>query len=332
MEFATRLASKNVAKRYPLNVNGPADWNQHPNSGKWQCTLALPEIPAEQILIPSFASTDMSLAGGQFQFSLHWTSENGESRHSTLNPVPASVPPAAPSTGTKEPLTPGATAHIDCWHTQANLQHAYVIISLTQTKAPEEYLLCVSTRPLQHSTEADTLKLSTDFSYHLEIPATLSQMEAADNLKHRICSPTALAMALSVFPQAPEWQSTVEACYDPHTKAYGAWPLAIRWAAQHGILGAVEAVDRWQVAVDLLTKGAPLVCSIRFEQGGLPGAPLKQTSGHLVLLHGIDAEHVLVKDPAGTNAACVDRRYPLKEFAAAWLQRRGAAYIFCLTS
>ena len=155
MEFATRLASESVAKCYPLNVDGPASWYQHPNSGTWQCTLALPEIPTEQILIPSFASTDMSPSGGQFQFSLHWTSEDGESHHKALNPVPASVPLETLSSGPKEASSHGVSAHIDCWHTQADLKQAYVTISLKQSKAPEEYLLCVSTRPLKQSDVAD---------------------------------------------------------------------------------------------------------------------------------------------------------------------------------
>ena len=111
------------------------------------------------------------------------------------------------------------------------------------------------------------------------------------------------------------------------TKAYGVWPLAIRWASLHGVIGAVEAFSDWDTARACIAADAPLVCSIRFDRDGLRGAPLERTGGHLVVLYGIDGDEVLVKDPAASTHSEVERRYDASQFSAAWLTRRGAAYV-----
>ena len=95
------------------------------------------------------------------------------------------------------------------------------------------------------------------------------------------------------------------------------------WAGGCIRLGEIETV---------LRSGAPIVCSIRFAKGALPGAPLAQSAGHLVVLYGIEFEQnegfVLVMDPAGDSAADVAKRYPLQAFSDAWISHRGGAYFF----
>ena len=137
-------------------------------------------------------------------------------------------------------------------------------------------------------------------------------------------------MALSAYPDPPSWDDTVAACYDPATKAYGVWPLAVRWAASRGVVAAVETFVDWQSAAACLQAGIPLVCSIDFKQGKLDNAPLAQTGGHLVVLHGMDENEVLVKDPGAADHDAVARRYDGNQFTEAWLARRGAAYVFAL--
>ena len=75
--------------------------------------------------------------------------------------------------------------------------------------------------------------------------------------------------------------------------------------------------------------GQPLVCSIRFKEGGLKGSPLKQTQGHLVCVYGLENNKVLALDPAAEDSENVERQYDLKEFSRAWLEERGAIYYFC---
>ena len=100
------------------------------------------------------------------------------------------------------------------------------------------------------------------------------------------------------------------------------------WAAsRQGCIGAVEVLDDWIVASRLIDSGLPFVASIRYPEGKLPGAPISASSGHLVVVHGIDKKNIHVLDPAASTVAEVSRSYPSSAFGNAWLQYRGAAYI-----
>src|SRR5690606_29697808 len=101
---------------------------------------------------------------------------------------------------------------------------------------------------------------------------------------------------------------------------------ALAAAARHGSLGAVEAFDDWEAPLAVLAAGVPLVASIRFFPGELPGSPLTETGGHLVVVHGAGPAAVRVCDPAAAEHE-VAREYPADAFSRAWLRHRGAAYI-----
>ena len=134
-------------------------------------------------------------------------------------------------------------------------------------------------------------------------------------------------MALKAADAGIDWLDVVARCFDQRTQSYGCWPMAIRCAADHGRLGAVEALPAWEPAIQVLRTGLPIVASIDFAAGELPGAPLSKTAGHLVTCYGVDGDAVLVNDPAADDVASVPRRYDLEAFSRAWLRRRGAAYI-----
>ncbi len=325
MEFVRRLASPDVALSYPLDIDGSAPWSRDKSTdgqATWQQEISLPVIPAGHIIVPSFALRESSSGDYAFNFSLHT-----ETTRFDLQPVPVQQSAQAVAAN---PPNAAVSCHIDCWHTEQTLSAAKIRLSLTSVKKPTCYLLTVSVRALQNIVAVDfTEARSMTSEILISVPASISQMQAAKEIRASICSPTALAMALSVFDNAPSWDDTVQACYDPQSGGYGAWPLAIQWASRHGIMGAVEALTNWRDAIKILRCGVPMVCSIRFAKGKLHGAPLTQTGGHLVMLHGLSGDHVQVKDPAAKNDKQVDRRYRLDEFSEAWLQRRGAAYIFC---
>jgi hypothetical protein len=320
MEFATRLAEH--APGYPLPIAGRARWQPLPGEpGTWETEIKLPVVPADHIIVPSFCR----IGSGEtaYQFTLH---TDAKSFH--LNPVPAQNDAQRKRT-TPQPLSnPAVSCHIDCWHSHSALQRAVVRLRVAASAAPSNYLLTLSIRPLElNSVPAPRRGARTQ----VEVPRSISQMQADKSIRARICSPTALAMAMSVFHDDVDWPATVDACYDPLTKAYGAWPLAINAAARHGTLAAVECLYDWADIIAVLQAGSPMVCSIRFNKGELQNAPLPQTGGHLVLLQGIEDDFVLVKDPAADTHGDVSRRYSSEEFSKAWLQRRGAAYIFAVS-
>lgn len=311
MEFVTRLASSST--QYPLPTQGETTWQQAPKGG-WQTELELPPLPKDHIVVPSFCTLDDAQA--PYQFTLHTPADRY-----ALNPVPSRP---------EDRLNPRPAAeiscHIDCWHTHNKVNGARILLQVGCEHAPTRYLLTVSLRPLELADEEVPLPPAT--SIMVDVPENISQMTAAENIRARICSPTALAMALSAMHKQVDWSAAVAACYDPLTKAYGAWPLAIRHAASYNTIAAVECFSRWSEVVQVLQAGSPLVCSIRFGKEQLQSAPLAQTGGHLVVLHGIEGNSVLVKDPAARQHADVAHRYLAAEFSRAWLQRRGAAYIF----
>lgn len=337
MQYAQRLASPDVAHLYPMDCQSSAAWQALPDS-RWRISLQLPEIPAQHIIVPSFAMTSANPAHAhahpyQFQFELLCP------RCVPLPIVPATAPATTrPSkttnatdladTAATGPVpasdTAPASAQIDCWHSETDLPRPTLNLTVYSDHEPERFLLTVTVRPI----EAAQTPAVSEVSLIAAAPGTYSQMQADAQIRSRICSPTALSMALSGYPQAPDWPSTVRACYDPLTRAYGVWPLAIHWASVNGIIGAVEACNDWEGVLRSLRQNIPVVCSIRFEAGELPAAPLPRTSGHLVLVYGIDGDDVLAKDPAAPELDQVTVRYPAEAFASAWLRRRGAAYFF----
>ena len=320
MDFAIRLASPQVAATYPLPITGQANWtakNPLAENHHWTCSIALPRIPAGHIIVPSYAQ--QAPAERAYRFTLYTTGGIFP-----LNPVPAAQAPAFSPRGPAQAQEPDeVSTHIDCWHTHKDLRGSRIEIHLISEQPGAQQLLTVSARPLTIVPDLNGLQ-----DIVIQVPACFSQMQANKDIRSRICSPSALAMALSAYKPDISWNEAVKACYDPATQAYGAWPLAIRWATAQGIFAAVEALQDPADVMKVLTSGSPLVCSIRFAHDQLSGAPLAQTAGHLVVVHGIDGQSVIVKDPAAPNHNGVNRRYNLQAFVQTWLKWRGAAYIF----
>ena len=329
MQASYRFGDEVSAGRYPLPVSTAPVW-----TGTDRCataSIAVPPCPRGHILVPS-----VSLPGQKtgFQCSLEAAGERW-----TLHAVPGNRPDDefdAPTRANGEcaaapraddfsvAVRPGGGAistHIDCFHTERQLPESRLWIRLARPDPPRRFLLALSIRPLiMNPAVPPPTRLV------LGQPPPISQMQGPAPIRKRICSPTALAMLLrAARPEIP-WQSVVDACCDG--RFYGSWPLAIHSAARHGRLGAVEAIGSWDPALGILGTGSPVVASIRFGPGELPGAPLRETTGHLVTVHGIDDDRVLVCDPAAPDADSVPREYGLAAFTAAWMRHRGAAYLF----
>lgn len=331
MQFTTRLTNNLDRLIFPLPVCDQIRWESiaagdDTAASAWRAVVYLPDIPNQHIVVPSFACLTKDY---QYQCSLH-SQEPAET--STLTPVvSAGVDPwqgfMAPTPSTKH-----IQSKIDCWHTSANCAdlQAELMLYLPKSLAPPENdLFTLSIRPIEQ--DAGIIGLPTA-TVVLEPPLPVSQMQAPSEIAKRICSPTATTMAVAGKDAATLWPDAITACYDPNTKAYGKWPLAIYWASQQQRLGTVEALAGWADAETVLRSGAPIVCSIRFAKDALPGAPLTQSGGHLVVLYGIEFEQnegfALVMDPAGDTADHVAQRYPLQAFSDAWLRHRGGAYVF----
>ena len=325
MYYALRLTDNHDQNSYPLPLHGEAAW--HPvtdthstSQNRWRATIPIPATPRDHILVPSF-----SMLGGKYQYQVALVGrESGQANR--LNPLLTDKEHLAQWPQKCSDLG-AVSAQIDCWHTQDNLTDTQFEITVECMQPPKNYLLVISIRQISLSTEFTAPK-----SLALAQPEALSQMSAAPKLRNRICSPTSLAMVHTSLTGERAFAKIVEGCYDPATRAYGKWPLAIYWANQLNLVGAVESLESWEAVTQVLAEQCLIVCSIRFAKNSLAGAPLEMSAGHLVVLYGIDASdqkqpYVLVMDPAGETPQTVPRRYKLSEFSNAWLDHRGGAYI-----
>jgi len=327
MEFITRLADKPV--NYPLPTDGSAHWQAVPHrKNTWTAQITLPPVHPEHIIVPSFSQ--LASPDSAYLFELHTNAAayrlNPVPHNTAAHSEPGTHSEATDSDGNLDTAASAVSSHIDCWHTHAHLSAPRVHVYVRSPRCPEDYLLTLSIRPLELT--VDTTAMADWPPAGVGVPRNISQMQAQADIRQRICSPTALSMALSALQPEVDWEACVTACYDPKTRAYGAWPLAIRTAAQNGHLAAVECFTNWIDVLTVLKAGSPLVCSIKFDEGQLDGAPLPRTGGHLVVLKGLDARYVWICDPAAADNQSVVRRLKLEQFSKAWLQHRGAAYIF----
>ncbi len=309
MQISLRFGDRDAARNYPLPVSVAPLWRVA--DAVVDAIVPVPPCPGRHILVPSLSIPGEASA---FQCAL----QIGDSLW-PLEPVAAKTPLATPFATHSN--NGAVSTHIDCFHTESDLPQSRLLVRLAGPNPPKHFLVTLSIRPLQINPEAPK-----GIRFALAQPAPLSQMTAPQAIRRRICSPTALTMALRAAQPDIDWRSVIDACCDG--RFYGSWPLAIRCAGLFGRLGAVETLASWEPALRVLRAGSPVVASIRFGRDELPGAPLTETAGHLVTIYGIHGNRVLACDPAAAEAASVPRSYDLSAFTNAWLRHRGAAYLF----
>jgi len=308
-----RHADADTARRFPLPVDGPARWQTA--AGGVQLSFGLDEPGPGTLLVPSLA---LAAPGSGMAAPHRWTLSCAAGRW-TLPWVPGTAPadptPAAASSG-------AVSTHIDCFRIHRRLEAARLVLDVDAPDPPQRYLVAASSRPF---TVAEPPLPRTRAALPRPPPAR-SQMSAPAAIAPRICSPTCVSMVLDLWRARHDWLTLCDECFDPATGMYGVWPLALAAAARRGVLGTVEVFADWREPLEVLRRGVPLVTSLRFGAGELADAPLAETGGHLVVLHGAGPDGVDVCDPAAADGT-VARRYPADAFSRAWLRHRGAAYI-----
>jgi hypothetical protein len=160
----------------------------------------------------------------------------------------------------------------------------------------------------------------------LVVPA-LSQMEEAAAIRHRVCSPTCVAMVLGYYGRRVAVADLAREMFQPELDIYGVWPAAIRAAGRLGIGGYLLRFPDWGAAAWCLERGIPVIASVRYGPGELTGAAIAETTGHLLVLTGYAGDDVFVNDPAAPRASEVPRRYRLDELRRVWLTRSGIGYV-----
>ena len=156
----------------------------------------------------------------------------------------------------------------------------------------------------------------------------ISQKEQATPDNTRICSPTALCMALNALGRPIVLSKVLQSVYDPAADIFGNWFFNTAYASQQGLDVHFWRFGALSELAQFCTPDALVVASVAYGENELPDAAQPKTPGHLLLIRGWKEGKVLVADPAAQTAKEVLRAYEAKPFANAWLKnKRGAAYI-----
>lgn len=151
------------------------------------------------------------------------------------------------------------------------------------------------------------------------------------------CSPTSLSMILGYWAQrlgradlAVSVPRAAAGVYDWTYGGTGNWPFNVAYATSFAGMDGYVARFRSLAALEpWIAAGVPLVLSVAFAPGALPGAPIPSSDGHLLVLRGFDrAGNPIVNDPAAPSDAAVPRVYPRAALERAWLSgSHGTTYV-----
>ncbi|GAC1621459.1 MAG: peptidase C39 family protein [Vulcanimicrobiaceae bacterium] len=156
----------------------------------------------------------------------------------------------------------------------------------------------------------------------LDVPP-LSQFVDAYPNERGWCAPTSLAMLLGYRGYPVDVPIVAREVYDATYGGTGNWAFNVAFAGTLGFRAAVVHLRDLAHAHAFLTDDMPLALSIAWKPGDLPGAPLPQSTGHIVVLRGITPDgDALVNDPAVPGVATT---YAREAFERAWLGHGGIA-------
>lgn len=115
--------------------------------------------------------------------------------------------------------------------------------------------------------------------------------------------------------------------YDRAYDGTGNWAFNAALAGCLGLSARVVRLRDLDDAERITASGLPLICSISFGPGEMPGADY-DTRGHLLVMLGLtDAGDVMVADPACSTPQEGLRSYPRGPFDAAWARSRRTAIL-----
>ncbi|MBW9215108.1 C39 family peptidase [Mumia sp. zg.B53] len=158
------------------------------------------------------------------------------------------------------------------------------------------------------------------------------------------CSPTSTTMVLRSLGRGPTkaqyaWVRRgirqrfvvhgARRTYDVRYGGTGNWGFNTAYAGTRGADAFVARLSSLRDAEAFVRAGIPLVVSVAFGRGGLTGAPIRSTAGHLFVIRGFTATgDVIVNDPAAPRVSSVRRVYRRAQLERAWLRGSGGtAYV-----
>lgn len=162
----------------------------------------------------------------------------------------------------------------------------------------------------------------------LNVPK-ISQLEQQVNYAGDICSPTSLAMLMSYYGIDVSTLSCASGVIDTSENIYGNWIFNTSYASTKNLYSFIVRINSYDELKRYLKNGIPVIASITFGPDELKNSPIKKTTGHLLVIKGIDKNgNIITNDPAALNSSRVELVYDKNEFANAWFKNKyGTSYI-----
>jgi hypothetical protein len=154
----------------------------------------------------------------------------------------------------------------------------------------------------------------------------LSQFAAGTPEDDSLCCPTSATMVVRFWGVGVDLEEFSRLSYDPRHRIYGNWSLTAAVLSSFGLRAWIQKHGRLDELFYFVRAGQPVIVSVSFGPHELPGAPIKQTRGHLLVVRGFDDRgNVMVCDPAGRTVDEGMLVYDQQAFAGAWLGHGGIA-------
>jgi len=210
----------------------------------------------------------------------------------------------------------------------ARYQYRLMLFTTDQRVSPTVRLMAVLTSNSER--EQRGLDLASDRrAWGVELPVPMRSQMIYRGGGEVWCSPTSTSMALAYWGYGVPVPTAAAATYDYVYTGNGNWPFNTAWAGTFGLesyvtrMGSMAQIEQWILA------GVPVIISHAYNPGELPGAPLRRTAGHIMVIRGFDAAgNVIANDPAARTNDGVRIVYDRATLERLWLTRsRGTVYL-----
>ncbi|HET9017597.1 MAG TPA: peptidase C39 family protein [Thermomicrobiaceae bacterium] len=202
-------------------------------------------------------------------------------------------------------------------------QYRLTLFTVDPSVSPHVSLVAVMTADSHRDTAGDgAVSSHAAWGTDLAVPQ-VSQM-LYPNGGEVWCSPTSVAMVLGYWGDSVTVPDAAAATYDATYQGTGNWPFNTAFASTYGLeayvtrLGSMADLEAWIAA------GIPVVISVAYGPGALPGSPIPASDGHLLVVRGFDAAgNVITNDPAASTNTGVRIVYDRATLERLWLASSG---------
>ena len=147
-------------------------------------------------------------------------------------------------------------------------------------------------------------------------------------MRWAICCPVSVSMVLEFFGHDLATRKVCDLCFDHDYTMWGAWPRASQTLSRFGLRSYVMQIRHFDEIKEFISKGSPMIISIRAKEGELTSPPYSQAPGHILVISGLDKdENVWVNDPYNLDGKSGPRKWTRKEIEKVLIARGGVAII-----